>query len=109
LIPMEEWEWFGHKQHLCVATKCQFSMSTRVGNIVVSTVGEYREKPDDKDWATIGCGRLYETMTFHVHEDSPNECGCPGWHGEAEWFDGYNDARSAQEGHMEICRKVARL
>lgn len=41
MIPREEWEWFGHAGHLIVARWCRFHMATKVGDYLVSTVGEY--------------------------------------------------------------------
>lgn len=37
----EKWEWFGHAAHLVVSRLCQFHLATKVGDYLVSTVGEY--------------------------------------------------------------------
>lgn len=40
-IPVSEWKWFGNAGHLCVAQWCRFHLCTQVGDLLISTVGEY--------------------------------------------------------------------
>lgn len=41
MIPRGEWVWFGNAGHLIVGHMCRFHMCTKVGEYLVSTVGEY--------------------------------------------------------------------
>ena len=121
MIPIEEWKWLPHPQHLCVAHECQFRLGTIVGNVVVSTVGEYRlpekvkkelivagsQRAKSKDWYEIGCDRKYETMVFPV-DGGKRECEvCPNIKIEEMDMEGYNDAHAALKGHMATCYKWA--
>jgi hypothetical protein len=40
-ISPSEWEWFGHPGHFICAQWCQFHLCTKVGDWLISTVGEY--------------------------------------------------------------------
>lgn len=113
-IPESEWKQLGHKQHLIVSERCQFSLATHIGAFVVSTIGEW--KPEEAvrkitglkegEFEEIGYRRKYETMVFPV--DGQHECGCPKITSHAGLeCDGYNDAADAQRGHLVMCRKVA--
>lgn len=64
----------------------------------------------DVGYVEIGCDRKYETMVFRSSGrrcETP-DCGC-GLPLVDEWgeldSDGYNDARSAREGHLAMCAK----
>lgn len=105
---MEDWRWLGHPQHLCVSYRCQFRLGTHLPNgYVVSTVGEYESPSKRGEFETVGLGRLYETMVFKVR-DEREACGCPIIDDLSELdMEGYNDAKSAQEGHLAMCRKWA--
>ena len=118
-----KWEWDGFAKHFCGSGDCYFRMSTKIGDIVVSTVGDYkpnRHHPDDllrklgikpKDRyksEMIGCDRYYETMTF---KSTDANCECCDWQadtgaGELDWYKGYDTAREARKGHLEICEEV---
>lgn len=104
-IPESEWKWFGNAGHLIVGHDCRFHMCTMIGDIMVSTVGQYlpaegvceilatsRGKPLEgrgdarrADWLEkfgyeeIGAGRTFETMVLRVLPGvfciAPN-CGC---------------------------------
>jgi len=41
MVPRQEWEWFGHAAHLIVGRWCRFHLATKVGEYLVSTVGEF--------------------------------------------------------------------
>lgn len=132
-IPASEWVWMGHPAHFICSQWCRFHLATRVGDVIVSTLGEYlpdapvREiyaecrgvtlegKGDDRlgdymdkvGFEEIGAGRLYETMVFKA-KHRPGDC--------CEWrqadgtdldFEGYNDPTEAARGHMAMCEKWA--
>lgn len=59
---------------------------------------------------TIGYERTFETMVFKAGAPcTRKDCGCglPEIYSSEEDFAGYNDARSATQGHMEMCKKWA--
>jgi hypothetical protein len=105
-----EWKWFGHPGHLCVAQWCRFHLATQVGDILVSTVGDYHrpihgEQSEEKA-DTVGLNRLYETMSFKAGKPCRAKgcsCGLPEISGNEIYFEGYNTARDAIAGHMKAC------
>lgn len=105
-VPKSKWEWHGYPGHLCVSNDCMFHMHTHVGDFCVSTVGHYisgssRRQKRIEEMQPIGLDRTFETMVFRLLDD-----------GEIDLrnldFQGYNDAESARNGHMVMCRKWAR-
>lgn len=108
----KNWEWDGYPKHLIVAESCKFRMATKVGDLVVSTVGEYyppdREYPED-DPETIGAERYFETFVFPAKEA---QCDCCDWAAATSAGEiktrGYKTAQEARQGHMEVCREVDR-
>ena len=120
----QNWEWFGHAAHFIGGRWCRFHMATKVGEYVVSTVGEYihpshsgGSEQSEAEWMKkhwpgedIGYNRKYETMVFRAGKPCNSmECGCgiPTIDGHALDFRGYNTARNARAGHMELCAKWA--
>lgn len=117
MIPAEKWKWFGHAAHLIVARDCMFHLSTQIGNVIVSTVGNwqpvYLRKGDAMPPAQpIGCDRKYETMVFVVDGKCEDpSCGCeqPNHNGHNVDFDAYNEPGPATKGHWAMCVKWAEL
>ena len=102
-----EWEWFGNAGHLCVSDQCRFHLATKVGDYLVSTVGEYypSHKNENDGPETIGYDRLFETMVFKAGEPCSCGCGLPTIDGSELDMDGYNDAGAANKGHLAMCYK----
>jgi hypothetical protein len=126
VTPQSEWEWFGTPGHHIMAFWCRFHLTTKVGEYLVSTVGELvhpvnLEGGQDalrwqrKNWpgAEVGCGRYYETMVFHTSSlceaDLCGQCGMPNHNGHGLDMLGYQTAAEANRGHMAMCRKYAGL
>jgi hypothetical protein len=130
----KHWKWFGRAAHFICGNDCRFHMATQVGNYLISTVGEYlpdsqvREimaksrgiklegKGDAREaeflaangYEDIGYQRKYETMVFLAGPPCRRkDCGCgvPKINGRELDFKGYNTAKDATEGHMELCLK----
>lgn len=62
-------------------------------------------------YQTLGLDRTFETMVFKAGEICKTvgcACGMPSMDGSEIDFLGYNDAKSATDGHMKMCRKWAR-
>lgn len=138
VIPVSEWRWFGHPAHLIVAEDCRFHLATLIGDVLVSTVGEYlpdsqvREvltesrgvtlegRGDDRrhdymrkiGYEEIGVYRKFETMVFRVTGEvcTDPECGCglPRIDPSDLDFSGYNNAGDATRGHYAMCEKWAK-
>lgn len=120
-IPQDQWQWFGNAGHLIVGQWCRFHLTTKVGNWLVSTVGEYvhpmhgmGSEQKEADWLKknplgqdIGCGRKFETMVFAAGELCDCGCGLPSISGSEVDSGCYNDRKSATEGHMALCLKFA--
>lgn len=137
MIPEFKWRWYGNAGHFIAGNNCRFHLCTVVGDTIVSTVGQYlpdsavreilaksrgvvlegrgdeRERVwlDKVGFEDIGYDRKFETMSFKAGKPcTAKDCGCgmPTHNGHEIDFESYNDAKSATEGHMRICRKVAR-
>ncbi len=116
MIQESKWRWYGNAGHLCVGEYCRFHLTTRVGEFLVSTVGDYF--PDSKvaeickhpkdNPQEIGCGRLFETMVFLTTGPCPCGCGMPAIDAAELDFSGYNDRKAANEGHLRMCREWAK-
>ena len=76
-IPMPEWEWYGMAAHYCQADWCRYHLTTRVGDYVISTVGEMI-RPESWEKEEIGYDRFFETMVFPVRDCTLEECRCDG-------------------------------
>ena len=99
------WVWLPHPAHLCIANSCRFRLATKVGNYIVSTVGEWYK---NNSYEKIGGGRLYETMVFAA---LPSVCEACRWEIDSTEeldFAGYNSAAAALLGHLGMCKKWER-
>jgi len=127
----EMWVWMPHPGHLIVGQDCRFHLCTFVGGWLVSTVGEYlpdapvREilassrgiqlqgRGDERladymkrlGFEDIGAGRKYETMVFPAKKSDTPCCLYTYSEPQEVDFNGYNDAKSAYEGHLAMCEK----
>lgn len=136
--PKEKWVWMAHPAHFICARDCRFFLATKVGNYIVSTVGEYlpdapiREiysKTRNIPIEGMGDARLadymkkigfedlhfggfkYETMVFTAKPMPKGECpACP-WRIEVTQCHDekwYKNSKDAYKGHMALCDKFAR-
>lgn len=107
-VTSDKWEWFGYAGHLIVGSDCRFHLVTKVGDYIVSSVGDYRPDGDGKPMRTIGGGddSFFETYVFVF--GSYEDCGCPTPKSWGE-IDGqrYATHEEAHKGHLEFCRKYA--
>lgn len=100
------WKWFGTPGHYICSHRCLFHLCTQVGDYLVSTVGGLDTDNEHLDGKDIGLNRKYETMAFKAGPpcDLPGcMCGQPAIDGYEVYFSGYNDRKSATEGHMRAC------
>lgn len=102
-IPRESWEHFGSAGHFCASSMCLFHLTTKVGQFLVSTVGEYF--PSDK-MSRVGA-KLYETMVFEVAGECPCGCGLPDHSGSEIASGAWDSAKEAGAGHWAMCEKAA--
>ena len=107
---MSDWQWFGNAGHFVGSSKCRFHLCTRVGDVLVSTVGQYLVHEGDRHFTEIGVHRKYETMVFRVDGPPCSEAGCDCGMPRLRAYKvlesaGYNGAGAATEGHLELCRK----
>ena len=106
VIPENEWRWCGYPGHFVAARNCRFHLTTRVGDWLVSTVGDYRPPGRDSEPQEIGVYRLYETYVFPAIDHGECHAGVMADAVEVD-SEGYVDSFSAERGHMEKCREVA--
>ncbi len=120
-VPESEWQWFGFSAHFCCGEWCRFHMATRIGDLLVSTVGKYvhprnsgASENSEREWLAgnpegedIGYDRKYETMMFRVDGECACGCGQPTIDGHELEARGANDSKLARENHMMVCRKAA--
>lgn len=104
-IPVRDWRWCGYAGHFVAARKCRFHLTTRVGDWLVSTVGDYRPQ-DEPVPQKIGANRLYETYVFPAQDHDECHAGLMADAMEVS-AEAYSDALAAERGHMEMCELVA--
>lgn len=109
-VPQEDWVWCGYPLHFVGGKNCRFHLGTRIGDYIVSTVGDYH--PSSAHWDApaepIGAGAdsLYETYIFR--------CAGEGTHGEGEIdpteIEGHRFATSEEAcaAHLRYCLKYAK-
>lgn len=137
IIPESEWVWMPHPAHFICARDCQFFLATKVGDHIVSTVGEYfpdsrvrkifaesrgieiNGMGDEYDYdymEKIGFeelhygGYFYETMVFEAERMPKDGCKvCPYKIIVSKSVDeiSYKTPKEAFEGHYKLCRKWA--
>ena len=82
MIPESKWIWYGKPGHLCVSDECRFHLCTKVGEYLISSVGDYRPSRLRGMVEPIGGGEneYYETSVFKCTGGSacpsPKSCGC---------------------------------
>lgn len=111
-IPESEWTWFGSPAHFIAANECRFHMATSIGDVIVSTVGEYFPKcRDGKNPEEIGYRRTYETMVFRISKTGKCQCGCGmpeiTSHGELAMAPA-NSRVAAHKAHYKLCNRAAK-
>lgn len=109
-IMPQDWVWQGHYGHLSVGDRCQFRMTTRVGDVLVSTMGEYFPSDDSEKMDTLSLipKSYYETMLFRCEIDNQEECGCAILTEGCELdVKHYSTAKEATSGHMCYCYRAA--
>lgn len=134
-IPASEWVWLGHPAHFIGGFDCRFHMATKIGNYIVSTVGEYLPEHEIREmnaqlkgvkltgfgrdridnylvkigFEELGIGRKYETKVFNAQKSKSVKSCCP-WviaDGNELESGGYNEAADAIKGHMRMCEMVS--
>lgn len=111
VIPKSKWEWFGYAGHFICGNECRFRLCTKVGDYLISTVGDYWFQDQRR---TIGAGPLsfYETYVFKAgRRCTTKECGCdqPTLADACE-IDGERCATAgqAQALHLKYCEKYSK-
>jgi hypothetical protein len=102
-------QYFGQAGHFIAADRCRFHLHTHVNGYCVSTVGEYyplwlsKDESADEP-ATIGLGRLYETMVFRLSGNGEDLES----YGDLEMTP-YNTRDAANDGHERAVCKWAEM
>ena len=77
-IPRAKWEWFGYPGHCIVDTRCRFRLCTKVGDYLISTIGDLPDRDTgERDTFGIEPDSFFKTAVFKCGGrcDRP-ECGC---------------------------------
>jgi hypothetical protein len=114
-IPKDQWEWYGYPGHFVCADRCWFRLNTKVGNYIISTVGDMHisTKPNDKTTLGGGDNDFFETYVFSCAKG--NRCNDPECGYNAPIPDSWREidgnrtatAGEAQKAHMAFCLKYA--
>lgn len=113
MIPQSKWEWYGYPAHFICANDCRFRLATKVGNYIISTVGDLHYEHEKDRRRTLGSGddSFFETYVFKAGARCGPPCGC----NEARLADACEiegirtpTAKKARETHMKLCKKYAR-
>lgn len=103
---MNSWQWYGSPAHFIGGYSCRFHLATKVGEYVISTVGDY-DPSNSRRFEDIGINRMFETMVFKF--DGICECGCglPDIVPSEIDMEGYMTRSEANAGHIAMCKKYA--
>ncbi len=106
-IKKDKWIWMPHAGHLCVGYLCRFKLNTCVGKYIISTVGEYFPRNEDK-MDTLGADEnsFYETMVFRAKKSKYKCCPYEATGSELDCIR-YPIADMAYIGHLKECKKWA--
>jgi hypothetical protein len=130
-VSVADWEWFGLAGHFICGDRCQFHMTTKVGTVVVSTIGRLLHDEGSREitagvrgvklvgkgdarkadymkkigFDEVGFGRKFETMVFRTDGVCPCGCGLPSIIPSEIDFDSYNEDEAARLGHLAMCHK----
>lgn len=106
MIPKSKWVWYGFSGHSAAGGFCAYHLCTRIGNLLVSTVGAYF--PDRESlMESLGAGPrdYYETMVFECHGE--DACGNPNRMGSEILVERYERSLTAEHGHRFFCKQAA--
>jgi hypothetical protein len=109
MISQAEWVWYGYAGHLIVGKRCAYHLCTRIGKYLISTVGHYLPKQNDKI-ETIGAGdkSFFETFVFNC--DGEEESGDPKILSYEQMdSERYEKSIEAERGHRAFCLKYAEM
>jgi len=106
-----DWKWYGFAGHHICGTRCQFHLTTSIGErFLVSTVGQFVPDPLRAPETTqeVGADRHFETMVFEIDGDDDN--GNPAIKDyECVGMEGYNDSLEAEKGHHILCERYSQV
>lgn len=101
-VEKADWYWCGYPGHFICASMCHFHLHTRVGHVIVSTVGDYHMTHDGPR-ESIGRDRDFETYVFLV-KDTERPEGEPLDYNEMD-ARGSNDSEESERQHHAMCKK----
>jgi len=117
MIAPNEWRWFGSAGHFIASADCRFHLTTQVGRVLVSTIGDYYPsglrpgvmRANAEGFAEVGWQRYFETFVFPL-DDAACGCGCA-MPVVSRWSEidsqGYQTRGEANAGHLALCEKWA--
>jgi len=103
-VPHYRWVHYGYATHLCVGHSCSYHMGTRIGRVLVSTVGDYHPRGQEKR-ETISFSHEFETMVFRCTGET--EGGDPDFDPQEIYAERYHESLEAELGHRAICMRAA--
>lgn len=104
MIDPKDWKWCGYPAHFCAARWCRYHLTTRVGEFIISTLGDYHPCSEKHEQDTLGAGPedLYETMVMPVDREEGCSVGA-GKTWEPELQERFATSEAAEQRHMELC------
>ena len=107
VINPSDWIWYGFPQHDEEhSPHCIFHLATRVGNVMVSTIGaNFPRRGGDGRMHRVSSGAYYETLVMECRGEDTN--GDPVLVMPELRRDTYLDSRAAEDGHREMCLRMA--
>jgi len=102
------WKWYGYGGHFIGSKSCAFHLATRIGNFLVSTVGDYRPRGGERETLGASPDSFFETYVFEC--DGDTEDGDPNIQSWSE-IDGerYSQSILAERGHYNFCWKYSAI
>ena len=104
MIDPRDWKWCGFPGHFIAARWCRFHLTTRVGNVLISTLGDYRPCSEKHERDTLGAASdsFYEVMVFPVIDNDVCYAGDPDT-SNSLLQERFATPEEAEKRHMELC------
>lgn len=103
-----DWKWYGYAGHFIGGKSCSYHLATRIGDYLVSTVGDYHTADGKRNLLGAADDSWFETMVFPcAGEESTGDAIILNW----DSIDGerYAESLLAEQGHYRYCKKYAAL
>lgn len=102
-VPRQDWYWCGFAAHFIAIKHCHYWLHTRVGNVIISTIGEYRPDGPSTKAQPFSHGRKFETLVFLAKDSDRPEGNIADYTQIASEYT--NTSEESERLHYTLCSK----